>query len=78
MNAHDSMLIQWYESDQAFLVTFPELSGPYHPHAHGETYEEAARNGREVLELLLEYYRDENRPLAEPNLFRFSEKALAT
>ena len=73
MNAHYSMLIQWSEEDQAFLVNFPEWTGTNHPHTHGETYEEAARNGAEVIELLIEYDLEENRPLPEPSLFHFEE-----
>ena len=32
------------------------------------TYEEAAKNGREVLELLIESYQERNLPLPEPSL----------
>jgi predicted RNase H-like HicB family nuclease len=59
-----SMVIQWSEEDRAFLVTFPEF-GP-RCMTHGDTYEEAARNGREVLELLVETYQSEGTPLPRP------------
>ena len=45
------MIIQWSERDQAFIVTVPELPGCK---THGETYEEALKNGQEVIELWIE------------------------
>jgi predicted RNase H-like HicB family nuclease len=47
-----SMLIQWSDEDGVFVVSLPEF-GPY-AKTHGATYEEAAKNGREVLELLMQ------------------------
>src|SRR2546421_8529773 len=52
-----SMLIQWSDEDQAYLVALPEWEGHlfnWDAATHGATYEEAARHGREVLELLVE------------------------
>jgi antitoxin HicB len=46
-----SMLIRWSDEDQCYVVWLPEF-GP-HCHTHGATYEAAAKNGREVLELLV-------------------------
>jgi antitoxin HicB len=52
---HYSMLIQWSEKDQVFLVPLPEWAHQIiMPATHGDTYDEAARNGREVLELLID------------------------
>lgn len=49
------MLIQWSDADQAFLVTLPEWQDRvFGPVTHARTYEEAVRNGREALELLIE------------------------
>lgn len=62
-----SMLIQWSEEDQAFIVTLPEFPNC---RTHGATYEEAVKNGQEVLELVIESYREEGIPLPEPNLLR--------
>jgi antitoxin HicB len=45
-----SMIIQWSDEDGCYVVTLPEWGGC---HAHGQTYEEAARNGQEVLQLLM-------------------------
>ena len=62
-----SMVIQWSEEDQAFIVTLPEFPNC---RTHGATYEEAVKNGQEVLELVIESYHEEGTPLPEPNLLR--------
>jgi antitoxin HicB len=54
------MLIQWSDEDRAYIVTLPEFGGPK---THGRTYEEAAKHGREVLELLVESCLDHGEPL---------------
>ncbi len=59
-----SMVIQWSDEDQAYVVSLPEF-GPY-AKTHGSTYEEAARQGQEALESLLEAYQADGRPLPEP------------
>jgi predicted RNase H-like HicB family nuclease len=59
-----SMLIQWSEEDQVFVVSLPEF-GPYSK-THGATHEAAAKNGYEVLELLIKHYRAEGRVLPQP------------
>jgi predicted RNase H-like HicB family nuclease len=64
MNYRYSILIQWSEEDQTYVVSLPEF-GPY-AHTHGETYEEALKHGEEVLELLIEEYRAQERPLPQP------------
>lgn len=46
------------------MVSLPEF-GPY-THTYGDTCEEAARNGQEVLELLIETYQAEGKLLSEP------------
>ncbi len=51
---HYSMLIEWSEADQAYLVTLPEwASRVLMPATHGSTYEEAVQHGQEVLEMLV-------------------------
>lgn len=71
MNAlHYSMLIEWSDEDQAYIVSFPEweqagLIG----HAHGETYAEAVRNGEETLQFLLESAQAEGDPIPQPRIF---------
>lgn len=51
---HYSMLIEWSERDQAYLVTLPEFTYAIQPVTHGRTYTEAVRNGREVLKMLVD------------------------
>ena len=60
------MMIQWSDEEKACVVTRPEFDGCK---THGNTYEEAVKNGREVIELLIETYGDERRPLPRPALF---------
>jgi predicted RNase H-like HicB family nuclease len=60
-----TVIIQWDEEDQCYIVSLPEW-GPY-AKTHGATYEEAAKNAREVLELLLDGEAD---PPA-PKLFQY-------
>ncbi|HTW95758.1 MAG TPA: type II toxin-antitoxin system HicB family antitoxin [Tepidisphaeraceae bacterium] len=47
-----TIVIQWSDEDQAYVVSLPEW-GQFSK-THGRTYEEAARNAQEVLELLME------------------------
>jgi predicted RNase H-like HicB family nuclease len=67
MNSRYSMLIQWSDEDQVFVVSLPEF-GQYSK-THGSTYEEAAKNGRQVLELLMGSYKEKGKPLPEPATF---------
>ncbi|HVS39021.1 MAG TPA: type II toxin-antitoxin system HicB family antitoxin [Gemmataceae bacterium] len=72
MTCRYSMLIRWSEEDQVFVVTLPEF-GDY-AQTHGDTYEKAAKAGREVLDLLIESCQDQGQPLPTP---RFYEPAPA-
>ena len=56
------MIIIWSDENNCYLVHFPDFPEQKY-RTHGETYEEAARNGQEVLELLLE---KDGLPLPEP------------
>jgi predicted RNase H-like HicB family nuclease len=47
------MRIIWSDEDNCYLVHLPDFPEQQY-RTHGDSYEEAARNGREVLELLLE------------------------
>ena len=67
MSYHYSMVIQWSEEDQLFLVHLPEF--PWQQfHTHGRTYEEAAKNGQEVIEAFVEMLTEEDKPLPEPRI----------
>jgi predicted RNase H-like HicB family nuclease len=62
-----SMLIQWSDEDQLFIVSLPEF-GPF-CHTHGSTYEEAAKMGQECLESLIDAYQAWGHQLPEPTKF---------
>ena len=50
-----SMIIQWSDEDQLFLVTIPEFAERVvMPCTHGKTRDEAIRKGEEVIEMYLE------------------------
>lgn len=63
MKLRYSILIQWSDEDQCYIVSLPEF-GKY-ARTHGDTYEEAVKNAQEVLELLIE---DDNLP--QPNVYQ--------
>lgn len=62
---HDSMVIQWSPEDAAYDLTVPELPGC---RTHGSTYEEAVRNGREVIRRWIDATRERGRPIPRPNV----------
>ena len=66
MTSRYRMLIEWSDDDQVFVVTLPEF--PCN-RTHGTSYEAAARNGQEVLDLLIETWETEGRPLPAPCYF---------
>ena len=47
------MVIVWSDEDNCYLVHLPDFPEQKF-RTHGDTYEEAAKNGQEILELLLE------------------------
>ncbi|MBE9011975.1 type II toxin-antitoxin system HicB family antitoxin [Pseudanabaenaceae cyanobacterium LEGE 13415] len=65
MKSQYSMVIQWSEEDNLYLVHLPEFPSQ-HFVTHGETYEETARHGQEVLEILIEEYQESGKSLPEP------------
>lgn len=62
---HYSMVIEWADEDQAFIVTVPELPGCQ---THGATYEEAIRQGQDAIESWLDGVRALGRPVPEPRV----------
>jgi predicted RNase H-like HicB family nuclease len=63
---HYSMIIEWSDEDQAFIVTVPELSGC---RTHGETYKKAVKQGKEAIEGWLEVAKDMGWELPTPKTF---------
>ena len=67
MNTNYSMLIQWSEIDRIFLVTIPEFVDRVRmPCTEGNTHEEAAKHGLEVIETFLEIWEEEGKSIPEP------------
>jgi len=63
-----SIVVQWSDEDQLFLVTIPEFSDRViMPCAHGKTRYEAILNGEEVMEMYLEAWEAEGESLPKPN-----------
>lgn len=68
---HYSMLIQWSDDDQIYIVSLPEWEAQagLHGHTHGKTYAEAVQMGEELLSLLIEGRQAEGLPLPQPRVF---------
>jgi antitoxin HicB len=64
MNSHYTIIIQWSDEDECFVVSLPEW-GEF-CHTHGETYEDALKNAQEVLEMLIESSLADGETLPEP------------
>ena len=67
---HYSMLIEWSDQDQAYLVTLPEWADRVlMPVTHGHTYNEAAQRAQEVLDMLVESAKQDGEPLPPPKKY---------
>lgn len=68
---HYAMVIEWSEEDQAFVVSFPEweATGLYFVHTHGDSYEQAVKNGQELLAELVALVQEQGKPLPEPRRY---------
>ncbi|MEA5550720.1 type II toxin-antitoxin system HicB family antitoxin [Anabaena cylindrica UHCC 0172] len=68
-----SMIVQWSDEDQLFLVTIPEFSHlVIMPCTHGKTREEAIKNGEEVIEMYLEAWEAEGESIPEANTLQIA------
>jgi antitoxin HicB len=64
---HFSMVVQWSDDDQAYVVTLPEWEGRvFNPITHGDSYEQAVAHGHEALAALVATARQRNEPLPAP------------
>ncbi|MFN6478686.1 type II toxin-antitoxin system HicB family antitoxin [Nostoc sp. DedQUE07] len=61
-----TIVIQWSEEDQCYVVLLPEFTHIMQPCTHGETYEHALKNAQEVLEMLIESSLTDGETLPEP------------
>lgn len=70
MSMHYTMVIQWSDEDQTFVVLFPDLADQFSmPATDGETYEKAVERGRNALENMLEVLKQEGKPLPPVKAF---------
>ncbi|MHC5821279.1 MAG: type II toxin-antitoxin system HicB family antitoxin [Nostoc sp.] len=68
-----TMIIQWSDEDQLFLVTIPEFSDRViMPCTHGQTREEAIHNGEEVIEMYLSAWQAEGESIPEPSTLQIA------
>ncbi len=67
-----SMVIQWSDPDNAYIVTVPELPGCK---THSDTYEEAVRQGRDAIESWIEANRYWGLPIPEPRALQELEES---
>lgn len=72
-----TVVIQWSEVDGCYIASLPEWHDFAYASAHGDTYEEAAKNAREILELLMEPEPDTTVPFPEPQLYHYPGPAIS-
>ena len=63
---HYSMIIKWDPEDKIYVVAVPELPGCM---THGQTYEEAVRQGQDAIESWIMVARELNRPVPPPKVY---------
>ena len=61
-----SMIIQWSNEDQTYIVSIPEFPGNL---THGATYEAAVKQGEDLIESLILWTQQDGKPLPEPQVF---------
>ena len=68
---HYTMVIRWSDGDGVYVVSLPEWRHKSFGEivTHGSTYEEAARNGQEALELMIEDALARGESLPEPGVY---------
>ena len=67
---HYSMVFEWSDVDGVYVVSLPEW-GPG-ARTHGATYDEAVRNGQEVLAMLVERAREQGKALPPPRVYEYT------
>lgn len=67
MNPKYSIIIEWSEEDDCYVVYVPDFEARFmQPCTHGETYEEAAKHGEEVIESMIGWLQDDGELLPTP------------
>lgn len=73
MTPHYSMVIQWSDEDQTFVVSLPEFG--LFCQTHGDTYAEAVRNGEQVIEMLVSSANDRGESLPAAKVYHSTHAA---
>jgi predicted RNase H-like HicB family nuclease len=68
---HYSMVIEWSDEDQAYIVTVPELPGC---RTHAASYEEAVAQGRDAIESWITAREASGRSIPPPRAFAGSSR----
>ncbi len=63
---HYSMIIEWSDEDQAYIVTVPELPGC---RTHGDTYAKAVQQGEDAIESWIMAAIADNDPVPLPKKY---------
>lgn len=63
------MLIQWSDDHQCYVVILPDFPDLSVPCTEGNSYEEAAKKGKELLDSLIEWVDEKIEPLPQPKTF---------
>jgi antitoxin HicB len=59
-----SIIIEWSDVDQCYVVTLPEWAEQYAmPCGDGRTYDEALQSAKDALETFIDLAQKENKPL---------------
>ena len=66
LSARFSMFIQWSEADRVFIVTLPEFDDAK---THGDTYADAVKQGKDLIDSFIMWYAQDGQPLPKPSLF---------
>ncbi|MEM6445688.1 MAG: type II toxin-antitoxin system HicB family antitoxin [Cyanobacteria bacterium P01_D01_bin.123] len=62
--SRNSMTIQWSDEDELLLVTIPEFGDRIiMPCTHGKTRAEAIQHGEKVIEMYVEAWKAEGKPI---------------
>lgn len=68
--ARDTLVIQWSDEDQEYVVTLPEWEAVgWHGHTGGSSYEETAQKGCAMIESYIRLCEQEGRTLPAPQVF---------
>ena len=68
--ARYTLVIQWSDEDQEYVVTLSEWEAAgWHGHTGGPSYEEAAKKGRAMIESYIWLCEQEGRALPAPQVF---------